>query len=162
MKRGLLCPQCGKFESWEEIKMSNSWQEYFKEYVAYGAREDGDVEEVVEVCDLEHVKAKHECDFETYNYRAEEFEVEVLDDGTVNFVGEYWQDAERISGRMRICLAYDESVEENVLFAIPADEDVPKITCLEDFPGKELPFKETNLPHKTAFIDWKGRVFMGE
>jgi len=161
MKKGLLCPLCGKWESWEEVRVTNSWLEFFKEYNSYGAREGGDIEEVVNVYDFEHVKTEHKCNFETRNYRAEEFEVEVLDDGTVNFVGEYWKRIKKLSERMRIYLIQNDD-GKTTYFAVPADRKILGIVLGKNFPGKPLPFAETNLPHKTAFVDRKGRIVAEE
>jgi len=89
VKYVVVCPECGMADDGE------SWREIWREYNEYKTvlKDDGTVEYTGTP---EHIEGEHdttyhmECDFETHEYRVEDFVVGLQGD-TVVKVGAYWQ-----------------------------------------------------------------------
>ncbi|WP_457641243.1 hypothetical protein [Persephonella sp.] len=80
----IVCPKC---QSIEEIPTTN-WRNVYREIAEYEVLDD-DTEEKISSETEEFLYCYHSCGFESNNYGAEDFMVEV-DEDNIKWKGSYW------------------------------------------------------------------------
>ena len=93
MKKLIVCPECKNIE---EIP-TTEWRNVYREIVEYEFVDD-DVEEKINSETEEHLYCYHSCGFETKNWKAEDFIVEI-EEGKIVSTGSYWDyELEKLNG----------------------------------------------------------------